>query len=222
MNKKNGNEKPEIGNSGGSFHVPAVVPVLWVLKLVLILIVFVMFLNLMGLFSFLEGYFVLLVIAIAGFLLLIVATLIFRYIYRSDERAKKSLPKLGRQFAALIFVVIMGAAFPSASLTISMNDEKKCEGNLKKLGQSIERYTAEKGNLPDNLEQLTQEKYLNYIPSIVKSAYVYRIDMANSKSSFVLICSDPGKLTKARGFLPAKKCKDIRYIQGRGLVVETE
>ena len=198
------------------------IAVMRVLKLVLLLVALSMFLNLLGLFSFLEGYFVLLVIAIIGFSLVILATLIFRHIYRNDERAKKSLPKLGWQFAALVCVLIMGAAFPSASRTISMNAEKKCEEDLKKLGRSVERYAAEKGNLPDSLERLLGEKYLDNIPGVGRSAFIYRIDTTNGKSSFVLTCPDPGKLSKARGFLPARKCKDIRYIQGRGLVVELE
>jgi competence protein ComGC len=222
MTEKNGIEKPGIDKSGEIYHVPSVVPVMRVLNLVLILVALLMFLNLAGLFSFLGGYFVLLMIAIVGFSIMILATLIFRYIYRNDERAKKRLPSLGWQFLAVIFIIIMGGAFPSASRTISMNNEKKCEENLKKLGRSVERYAAEKERLPDSFEQLIQEKFLDDIPSVGKSAYLYRIDTTNGKSSFVLICPDPGKLSKARGFLPAKKCKDIRYIQGRGLVVETE
>lgn len=193
-----------------------------VVKLAMLLIVLLMLLNLVGLFSFLGGYFVLLVIAIIGFSLVILATLIFRHIYRSDERVKKSLPKLGWLLLALVIVLIMGGVFPSSSRTVSMNQERICEEDLAKLGHAVERYAAEKGKLPASLEQLTQEKFLDYIPKFGKSAFLYRIETTNGKSSFVVICPDPQKLSKPCGFLPAKKCKDIRYIQGRGLVLEME
>ena len=181
-----------------------------------------MFLNLVGIFSMLQGYFYLLVIAISGFSLMILASRALRHIYRGDERVIKSLPGSGWQFAILILVLIMGAAFPSASRTISMNKERICEENLEKLGHAVERYAAEKGSLPATLEQLLRGKYLDDIPSDRRSAVIYMIDTSEGKSSFSLSCLDPGKLLKARGFLPARKCKSIQYIQGRGLVVESE
>jgi hypothetical protein len=222
MIEKNGNETPGIEKSTEIYHAPAVLSVLRALKLVLLLVVLIMFLNLAGLFSLLKGYFYLLVIAIIGFPLMILATRALRQIYRGDERVKKSLPRSGWQFAALIFVLIMGAAFPSASRTISMNQERICEENLEKLGHAVERYAAEKGSLPDTLEQLLRGKYLDDIPGDRRSSVIYMIDTSDGKSSFSLSCLDPGKLLKARGFLPARKCKSIQYIQGLGLMVETE
>jgi type II secretory pathway pseudopilin PulG len=222
MIEKNNMKKHGMEKSSKIDRTPAVVSALRVLKLVLLVVVLIMFLNLAGLFSLLRGYFYLLVIAIFGFSLMILATRALRHIYRGDERANKSLPKSGWQFAALILVLIMGAAFPSASRTISMNQERICEEDLAKLGHAVERYAAEKGRLPDSLEQLIQEKFLDYIPKVGRSAVQYRVDTAGGKSSFVLNCPDPGKLLKARGLLPARKCKGIQYIRGQGLVVETE
>jgi hypothetical protein len=222
MNEKSSNETPGIEKPSEPYRTPAVVSALRVLKLVLLMVVSIMFLNLAGLFSFLKGYFYLLVIAIFGFSLMILATRALRHIYRGDERAKKSLPKSGWQFAALVLVLIMGAAFPSASRTISMNQERICEEDLEKLGHAVERYAAEKGSLPGSLEILIQEKFINYIPKVGRSAIQYRVDTTGGKSSFVLNCQNPGELLKARGFLPARKCKGILYIQDQGLVVETE
>jgi hypothetical protein len=198
------------------------VALLRVVNLILLLVALIMFLNLVGVFSFLGGYFVLFVIAAAGFSLLILAILVFRSINRSNERAKNKLPKLGWQFVALIFVVIMGGAFPSASRTLSMNAERECEENLVALGRSVERYAAEKGSPPGSLEQLLRDKYLDDIPKVGGLPIIYRIYSFNGRNSFVLICPLPWSLLKACGFLPARKCRDIRYSQVWGLVVETE
>ncbi len=222
MSKKEGNDKPRLEKSSEIYRAPALVTALRLLGMVQLLIVVIMVLNLVGLFSMLMGYFYLLVAAIFGFSLMILATWALRHVYRGDERAKKSLPKSGWQFAALILVLIMGAAFPSASRTLAMNRERLCEEDLARLGHAVEKYAAEKGRLPDSLERLIQDKFLDYIPNVGGSAIQYRVDTTGGKSSFVLDCPDPGQMLKASGFLPAKKCRDVRYIQGLGLVVETE
>ncbi len=217
MTEKNVNEKSGNDKSGEIYCASVVVTAMRVLKLVLILIVLIMFLNLVGLFSFLKGYFYLLVIAIIGLFIMIVATLILRYIYRGDERARKSLPKLGWLLLALVIVVIMGAAFPSSSRAISMNEERICEENLEKLGHAVERYAAEKGSLPGSLEQLIQEKFLDNIPKVGRSA-IHIPDRYDRRQK--LLCSDlPGsrEIVESPWFPAGKEMHGYKVCPGPGL-----
>lgn len=195
--------------------------VLWGAFVLLLCDALFMLLNLAGLFSFVTAFFVLMLAAVFGFPLLIAATLFVRRWCRDDPQALGSLPPTRWQYLAFLGVLLIAAAFPISPRTQAIAREKECEDDLARLGLAVERYAAEKGSLPDSLEPFLQGNGVGYISGIGRVDWLYRKPAAGG-GGFELACPDPGKMKKARGFLPARRCREIRYVQGRGVVVETE
>jgi hypothetical protein len=178
-------------------------------------------LNLAGVFSFVTAFFVLMLAAVFGLPLLIAATLFIRRRQRQAGLAEGRMPKAGWQFLCFVVVIVLAAAFPISPRTQAIAREKECEDDLARLGLAVERYAAEKGSLPDSLEPFLQGNGLGYLSGIGRVDWLYRKPAVGGEG-FELACPDPGRMMKARGFLPARRCREIRYVQGQGLVIKTE
>ena len=102
------------------------------------------------------------------------------------------------------------AAHKSADTTICIN-------NLKTIGKAVESYKDKNAGYPETLDDLVKQ---NFIESISKCPetnkdYIYSINKSTDSESFEICCPDPYEHIR-RGRI---KYKDIKYIQGKGIVL---
>jgi competence protein ComGC len=212
----------KIDKSGEVFRLPAMISIIQGLSLFCISALVLAFCNFIGLFSLcVIDYGI--SASLVGLPVLYIITLISGFVYRHNERAKQLLSKTRKQqIIGFIVVLFLLMALPSSSLYNKRNVYDHCERDIKMLGQQIETYAADKGRLPDSLALLVQDGYMDHMPVGGLEKYKYWIETTDGERSFMLAYTDPGRLKKDQGLRPAKTCKSIMYIQGRGLVVETE
>lgn len=122
-----------------------------------------------------------------------------------------------------ILFVLTAIAIPSNRLIVYIHQEDKCEKEIIEIGKAIEKYINIKHEYPEKLGDLVENQYLKVIPKFQYSEeYIYKIEKDDGREYFIIECPEPERLLKGKGLSPAKKCLEIKYIQGKGLVVRTE
>ena len=66
--------------------------------------------------------------------------------------------------AMFILVILLSVALPAYQRTVQHAKEVVLRENLWQMRRAIDQYTADKGKLPQSLEDLKTEKYLQEIP----------------------------------------------------------
>ena len=178
-------------------------------------------LNLFGLFSFFEAILTWLVAGILGSVLLVVAAVVIRIAYRKEPNigrvAGGAFPIAGLSFLA---AVLAAATIPSNGNFMKMNWERQCVEELRKTGPSVERFVAEKGRQPKDWEELILSGYIQAVPEGGHKQFVLGFEATGQGTVFVIEHPEPGQLMMPQGFGPAKKCKGLRYRQGKGVEVD--
>lgn len=153
-------------------------------------------------------------------------------IYRIIARIKKVNIPWGKQFAkygiriALITGIMflgLAAVIPSSSSIFRIHREIECERDITRIAEAVEHFMREHKSLPDNLGELTDNGYMEALPTCrYEGDYIYRIETDYEARYFVIECPNPQAFLKGRGLFPAKECQVIKYVQGKGLVVRTK
>ena len=124
-----------------------------------------------------------------------------------------------------IILILVAVAIPANSTIFRMNRLEKCKEEVQTLGLSVCRYIRTKNIIPDNLEILVKENYINSLPEPLfceSKNYLYKVEVENDMKYFVIEHPCPEKFLKGRIFSPAKRCLEIKYVQNKGLIVKTE
>ena len=122
-----------------------------------------------------------------------------------------------------ILFLLLAVAIPSNSNIYWLNQEAKCEEEIKEIAETIENYIHNEGAYPENFKELVQNGYLEEVPTFrYQEEYIYKLEQDHEGKYFIITCPQPQSLLKGRGLLPPQKCLEIRYIQGKGLIVKTE
>ena len=122
-----------------------------------------------------------------------------------------------------ILFLLLAVAIPSNSNIYWLNQEAKCEEEIKEIAETIEGYIHNEGAYPENFKELVQNGYLEEVPTFrYQEEYIYTLEQDHEGKYFIITCPQPQSLLKGRGLLPPQKCLEIRYIQGKGLIVKTE
>jgi len=209
-------------------HIPAMAFLSFILGFLSLLIFSIPLLNVIGVMSSLAIMWMCMVILC----ILIPLALIIGVIYKIIARIKKEKSTWGQRFAQYgirialltgIMFLFLAVAIPSSSNIFRLNREIECEKDMRRIGETIENFERDQKALPENLMVLMEHGYLEELPTFgFQEEYVYRIEMDHERKYFVLECPSPQTLLKGRCLLPPRKCQEIRYIQGKGLIIKTE
>jgi len=209
-------------------HIPAMAFLSFILGMLSLFIFSIPLLHVIGIMSSLAVMWMCMVILC----ILIPLAFIIGVIYKIIAGIRKEKSTWGQRFALYgirialltgIMLLFLAVAIPSNSNIFRLNQEIKCEEDIRRIAESVENYEQTQKALPENLTALTEHGYLEKLPTFgLQEEYVYRIEMDHERRYFVLECPKPHTLLKGRCLLPPKGCREVKYIQGRGLIVKTE
>jgi uncharacterized RDD family membrane protein YckC len=166
-------------------------------------------------------------------MILLPATFIIGIVSRikSKKKGKKSFSAKLSTFgidaslvAGVIFIVIM-VAIPSNSMFVNITREKECEETLQKLGEDVDTYIRIKKEFPQELEQMVEDNFINDLPApfpCYDEQYIYQLKQHKGKKYFIISHPCPEKLFKGGTFSSPKRCTEIKYVQGQGIVVKAK
>ena len=83
----------------------------------------------------------------------------------SSLRKQKGFSLLELVIAMFVLVILISVAVPTYQRTIKQARETVLKENLFQMRRMIDQYTADKGRLPQSLEDLQESKYLREIPT---------------------------------------------------------
>ena len=108
---------------------------------------------------------------------------------------------------------------------------------MEEIAQEVEKYIQKEKEYPENLAVLVEKEYTSYIPVFtfdddleveneekeVCKEYIYKVEEDNGKKYFVIECPRPEVLVLREKELGCpKRLKQLKYIQGKGIVMDTE
>lgn len=207
--------------------IPKLAFVSFILGLLCLLVLIFPIATLAGIISSLE-------IMWASFLVLfgiIPLTFILGVISRTIARKKEKEiwgQKLGNfsiQIAVItaVLLILLGVYIPCNSNIHCIIQESKCEEEIKQIAEAVERHIWIKKSYPVKLSDVVESGYLTAIPEPRSGGeYIYKVQKDNNREYFVIECPKPETLLKEGGLSPPKKCLEIKYIQGKGLIVRTK
>ena len=83
---------------------------------------------------------------------------------KTERRSQSGFSLLELMIAMFILVILLSVALPAYQRTIQHAKETVLKENLWQMRRAIDQYGADKGKLPQSLEDLKTEKYLQEIP----------------------------------------------------------
>ena len=98
-----------------------------------------------------------------------------------------------------IIVILLSVALPTYQRSVQYAREKVLAQNLWQMRRAIDQYTADKGKLPQSLDDLVEKKYLSEKP----------IDPILEKAEWnEIIGDDPNSTENAQGLINVKSTVD--------------
>ena len=83
---------------------------------------------------------------------------------RTKDKKQSGFSILELMIAMFILVILLSVALPAYQRTVQHARETVLKENLWQMRRSIDQYGADKGKLPQSLEDLVTDKYLQEIP----------------------------------------------------------
>jgi len=83
---------------------------------------------------------------------------------RSDVRNQKGFSLLELMIAMFILIILLSVAIPTYRITVQNARETVLKENLWQMRRSIDQYAADKGKLPQSLDDLVTDGYLREKP----------------------------------------------------------
>ena len=110
---------------------------------------------------------------------------------------------------------------------------KTCVRQIKKIAMQVEEYIKNENKYPENLNELRNKRYripeFYFVSNLedeensirIGGNYIYKVKTDNGKKYFVIECPKPEllKIQKSKFSCPVK-CKQIKYVQGKGMIIE--
>ena len=87
-----------------------------------------------------------------------------RNIVTGRQRAQKGFSLLELMIAMFIMIILLSVAVPTYQRSVRHARETVLRENLWQIRRSIDQYTADKGRLPQSLEDIVEAKYLHEMP----------------------------------------------------------
>ena len=127
----------------------------------------------------------------------------FRHMKRNKQKGFSLLELL---IAMFILIILLSVALPTYQTSIQHAREVVLEENLFQMRRSINQYAADKGRLPETLDDLIDAKYLREIP----------VDpITNEKEWDPVVDSDPNSTEAATGVIDLKSLAEGTDSKGR-------
>ena len=86
------------------------------------------------------------------------------YKYRSAIRSQKGFSLLELLIAMFILIILLSIALPAYQSTVQHAREIVLEENLWQMRRAVDQYAADKGKLPQSLDDLKDNGYLREVP----------------------------------------------------------
>lgn len=160
--------------------------------------------------------------ALAGLVLGVVLRFIFRKNPPEEWGQRRAQNGFRWSLVSVVIFFVLAAAIPGNRMIYGLLQGSACEKNIAALGAAAEAYLKDHGRVPDTLEDLVRNRYIQQIPLLhFDQPYQYQAPGPDA-SGFIITCPDTNRLLKDRGLLPPGKYVKIGYIQGKGLVAVTK
>ena len=83
---------------------------------------------------------------------------------RTTDKKQKGFSLLEMMIAMFILIVLLSVALPAYQRTMQHARETVLKENLWQMRRAIDQYATDKGKLPQSIDDLVSEKYLQEIP----------------------------------------------------------
>ncbi len=83
---------------------------------------------------------------------------------RTTDKREKGFTILELMIAMFILIILLSVALPTYQRSIQQARETVLKENLFQMRRAIDQYTADKGKLPESLDNLVEEQYLREKP----------------------------------------------------------
>ena len=118
---------------------------------------------------------------------------------QSAIRNQKGFSLLELMIGMFIIVILLSVALPTYQRSVQYAREKVLAQNLWQMRRQIDQYAADKGKLPQSLDDLVEKKYLNEKP----------VDPILEKAEWnEIIGDDPNSTEKEQGLTNVKSTVD--------------
>lgn len=81
-----------------------------------------------------------------------------------DLRIQKGFSLLELMIAMFIMIILLSVAVPTYQRSVRQARETVLKENLWQMRRAIDQYTADKGRLPQSMEEVVEAKYLHEMP----------------------------------------------------------
>ena len=85
-------------------------------------------------------------------------------VFKSEARSQKGFSLLELMIAMFILIILLSVAIPTYRITVQNARETVLKENLWQMRRSIDQYAADKGKLPQSLDDLVTDGYLREKP----------------------------------------------------------
>ena len=162
-----------------------------------------------------------------AFFLLFPITLILLFISRKykengDARYTRSVFFV---IATLPLLIMSAIAIPSSPEIVGMSDMERFREEIIEIAEAVERYIDKQNSYPEDLNKLVKTGFIEKISISIPDDtpyFSYKINGDNDRKYFVIEYTGYSILLKGRILGPSEKCTELKYIQGKGLIVNTE
>ena len=87
-----------------------------------------------------------------------------RHGQRTKDNGQKGFSLLEMMIAMFILIILLSVALPAYQRTMQHARETVLKENLWQMRRAIDQYASDKGKLPQSIEDLVTEKYLQEVP----------------------------------------------------------
>lgn len=82
----------------------------------------------------------------------------------AGRRSSAGFSLLELMIAMFIIIILLSVAIPTYQRTVQQARETVLKENLWQMRRAIDQYSADKGHLPESIEELVSAKYLREVP----------------------------------------------------------